>query len=807
MIKNYNDTRVSWKALALLTSACVAMPVMAQAQNSLEEVVVTARRAEESMQTTPIAVTAISADAIRKSQIQNAVDIQRSAPSLNISTGGPGASGMVLVAIRGQGALRAVTSADPAVATYLDGVYIPRPSQGITEFNDLQRIEVLRGPQGTLFGRNTIGGALNIITNDPVQDVLGSVRAEVGNHNYRGGGFLMNLPVNDKLAMRVVFNARERDGYAPNTAAGRDFGSSKSIFGRIKLKYVEENWDLTLSADYNKIEDNGVTSNLQAFNPALFGPGGSFATFLSAAQLSPFLFNPDNFYATYGTGYQTPPNNTNFAGLSGADKALYSLPLSNELTAKGVQAVLNVDLGFARLKSISAYRESNPIGVVDSDGTPFPLLTTNSQAYSEQISQELQLSGDLTDKLSYITGFFISKETGFDKTLSQSLAFLPQAPTAPYRGLLSQNFSDVVNKTTGVFGQGYYQITPTIRFAGGLRWTWDTRETVLHNLAGVGVGVVACNITRPDAPGVCDQTQVAKFDYPAWTAGLDWQATDDIFLYAVTRGAAKSGGWNTGAGALPAFAPEKNKDVELGAKTAWLENRLRINVALFNTWQTGVHRTIGALVNNLPANYVINAGDARVWGAEFEVSATPWTGGRIDASASLMDGKYKKGTYSEIQTVPGQNLAGCVNATATTAFCTVDRTGEELPQLPKTQFGIGFTQDIPVSIGNVSLHADYSYRGAMVFAPITPAAQLSAAAQVPYLRENELARIKGYGLVGARAGIELDNGLEVSLFARNLLNKKYITRTYSELYRSLGISINYLGEPRMYGVSMTYKFN
>jgi iron complex outermembrane receptor protein len=140
-------------------------------------------------------------------------------------------------------------------------------------------------------------------------------------------------------------------------------------------------------------------------------------------------------------------------------------------------------------------------------------------------------------------------------------------------------------------------------------------------------------------------------------------------------------------------------------------------------------------------------------------------------------------------------------------FCTVDRSGEKLPQLPKTQFGIGFTQDIPVSIGNLSLHADYSYRGDMVFTPITPASQLSAAAQVPYLRENELATVKGYGLVGARAALELDNGLEVSLFARNLLNKKYIQRSYNEIYRTLGIGINYLGEPRMYGVSMTYKFN
>ncbi|MDB5454012.1 MAG: TonB-dependent receptor, partial [Caulobacteraceae bacterium] len=189
----------SARVLALLSSACVITPAAGHAQTSLGEVVVTARRAEESLQTTPVAVTALGADAIEKAQIRTVLDIQSRAPGLNIATGSPGTTGLVLLAIRGQGALRTATSADPAVATYVDGVYIPRPTQGMTELNDLERIEVLRGPQGTLFGRNTTGGAINIISAVPKDYFEMIAKAEVGDYSYRSAGLTVNAPLADGL--------------------------------------------------------------------------------------------------------------------------------------------------------------------------------------------------------------------------------------------------------------------------------------------------------------------------------------------------------------------------------------------------------------------------------------------------------------------------------------------------------------------------------------------------------------------------------------------------------------------------------
>ena len=188
--------------------AAMAPPAFAQQAQSgagegIQDIVVTARRTEESLQTTPIAVTALTPEALATAKVENVVDLQRTAPGLVIGRGSAGGDGIVFVAIRGQGNLQPILANDPAVATYIDGIYIPRPSTGMTDIQDVQRLEVLRGPQGTLFGRNTTGGAINIVTNDPTDQLSGTFKAEFGNYSTLGAQANINVPLAEGLAVRL----------------------------------------------------------------------------------------------------------------------------------------------------------------------------------------------------------------------------------------------------------------------------------------------------------------------------------------------------------------------------------------------------------------------------------------------------------------------------------------------------------------------------------------------------------------------------------------------------------------------------
>ncbi|MFP5433776.1 MAG: TonB-dependent receptor, partial [Alphaproteobacteria bacterium] len=261
--------------------AAIAQPAYAQQPQSgaegIQDIVVTARRTEESLQTTPIAVTALSPEALTTAKVENVVDLQRTAPGLVIGRGSAGGDGIVFVAIRGQGNLQPILANDPAVATYIDGIYIPRPSTGMTDLQDIQRLEVLRGPQGTLFGRNTTGGAINIITSDPDDQLSGTFKAEYGNYDNLGVSASVNVPLAQGLAIRVSGAINEREGYGTNPLNNRDFADNRSKFLRGKLKYDGEGWDFTLSGDWNRQSNHGQQTALWAFNPAIvpapFQPG------------------------------------------------------------------------------------------------------------------------------------------------------------------------------------------------------------------------------------------------------------------------------------------------------------------------------------------------------------------------------------------------------------------------------------------------------------------------------------------------------------------------------------------------------
>lgn len=762
----------------------------------LEEIVVTARRTEENIQRTPVAVTALGAETIRNQQIVDVSGLQRSAPSLSItSNGSPAGQSIVYVSIRGGGNLQVGLANDPAVGIYIDGVYIPRPTNGLTDLFDVQRAEVLRGPQGTLFGRNTTGGALNIVTARPTGVFEGSVLGEIGNYRARDFGLILNVPIaGDELAARVAYKFSEHDGYGHNASLDdRDVNDRNSHFVRAKIRYAPNgsDWSVTLSGDYNHIKDSGQFVGLRAANPAVIGtfvfPGAP----LPYPDITPYIHTKANWYTMYGNDLQNYRRNQ-----GPFDRA----------TVYGFSASVEGTVGGVDVRSITAYRNSNSDGLNELDGTPVSLFDSDTFYISHQWSQELQALGTIGDHFNYIIGGYYSRETGTEGSEFTAFGFLGTPNHL--------NDGDVTSKSAGLFAQGYYKLTDTLRLAGGLRWTWDKRKVVLHNLNIVGLpGDVDSD---PFTPGVqpncadpapdggitqpCNQTQSASFDYPAWTVGLDYQATRDIFLYAKGSAASQSGGFNLRVGSIPAFTPTKTTEVEVGAKTSWLDNRLRVNVALFHDWQSSVQRNVNTLVdvgtpNQHATEFVRNAGDTRIYGAEFEVTVAPWTGMLVNGNLSLLRGHYADGSFTEDQQLPDGS------------FVAVDRSGEALPQLPRYQFGVGATQKITTTYGEVSLHLDYGYIARQFYEQVTPAAGQPQAVKDGYAAVNRLGIQDGYGLLNGRAGIQLAHpNIELYAFGKNLTQKKYAAREFSNLYAGAGVALEYIGDPRTYGVGVRFAF-
>lgn len=776
--------------ILILTS--LAGPIIAAERraSTLEEVVVTARRQAESLQTTPVAVTAIGQKTLGLKQIIDIADIQRTTPNLGITQGATAGSKFVFVTLRGQQNLQAGVGNDPAVGIYVDGVYMARPSTGVMDLSDVARVEVLRGPQGTLFGRNTIGGAVSVTANPPSDVFEGSLAIDIAEYDTRNISGMINVPIADDLAVRVSGHHKSHDGYGENVTLAQDAADlDRDDFVRMSLRYrVNERWDMRFTADWNEVEDSGVLNGLAAWHD----PTGLLGA--TGISLDPYLHGSSNWYKSYG-GEET------------AVDADYT-PFDN-VRSYGYGLEVNGDTPWGEFTSITAWRSSFTESFQDLDATPVDILNVLSAFQAENISQEFQLSGG-AGKLSWTGGVFYFREVGQEFSESQSFGFLGSH--------FNENFADVENVSYAAYLQTYYDLTSKLRAVAGFRYTWDERNAVLHHTDRVD-DPTTCNVPFPD-DGMfppCNQTLEEDFDYPAWLLGLDYQLTPDLFMYAKSSGASMAGGWNLRFGSVPAYEPQNVIDIEFGLKADWLDGRLRTNLAVFHMWQTDVQRNVSTVVDGRTTQYVRNAGDAQISGIEFEGTLLPWQGMELTAAFGLMKGDYDDGTYSENQAVTraaGPILAGCSSlgpgaAPGTASYaCRVDRSGEELLQLPEFTFNIGVTQTWPLDFGELGLHVDYAYIDDQTFFEQTPSRHQPDAVKAVFAQANDLGRLDGYGLLNASATLELTRpAVTVSLWARNLADKEYVQMNFAELYGGLGTSLDYVGEPRVVGVTVSYRFS
>ncbi len=725
----------------------------------IEDIVVTARKRAESAQTVPISITALGDEKIRDLTIRTVTEVAQQAPGLYIAPSPASASG-VLLAIRGQSQGDVLLTLDSSVGVYIDGVYYPRQLGINAAFTDVERIEVLKGPQGTLYGKNTTGGAISITTRQPELDrVEGFASGTVGNYDRYEVSGALNLPIAEDLAaLRVSGKRSKRDGFGEDSL-GNDLSDedSLSLRGHLLIR-PGGGTSITLSGDYLKIDEAGQITRLASVNPNPATPPLATPTgLLTATAIQAGLpRTADGLAAARNL----------LLGYIGGDpyRSYASTPQFSRFSRWGVSADLRQDLTSAiSLRSITAYSETDRSSAADIDGTPFRLFEPTFDTQSKVFSQELQVAEDDQSGIDWIIGGYYSLETGHELVTSTSL--VPINATNP--GI---NEGDIRSKSIAAFGQAYYSLTDTLRLTVGLRYTEETKSLVSFNRTALG-----CNIPPSLTGGSsCRAFFKNKWDDFSYLASLDWRIRPGTLLYVKHSRGFKGGGQNIrGSAASPVsfrpFSPETVLDYEVGLKTDLLDRRLRINLAAFHSDYKDVQRSSAVALGGVVSTLITNATSAKIDGGELEVTVAPSDRLTLNSSISYVHARY--GAFLDAQIG--------------------DRSDEPFP-IPEWTVATNATYVVPVAVGSLRLTASYiwqddvNYRGSAV---------IDSAVTQP-----------AFGLVNGRAALVLDrHKVELAAFVKNLFKKDYIVAGI-DLDRSIGFNMNVPGAPRTFGLELTKRF-
>jgi iron complex outermembrane receptor protein len=745
-------------ALAILPATAAAQTAGASdrgaAASQLSEVIVTATRREESLQSVPISVTAVTGADLKESDVHDIKGLQFMAPSLHFgaTTGDPTS---LLASMRGMYVTDSTSTVDPAVGVYLNGVYIARSTGLNMALVDIQRVEVLRGPQGTLFGRNTMGGAINIVPAEPTHDLSGSLGAAVGNYEARRVTGVVNVPIGEHLAARVAAEHSENAAWGRNTLLNKPLNDKNLNFVRVSLKGDVGPLTGLIVYDYMKFKSGGQLSKTVYANPC----GGPNST--GPCTLPTFVGRPEDAGLAR---YINSPFYTNQGDHWGPFIA----------KVQGVSGTLTLDLGgVATAKSISAYRTTlrRSYTGYDIDGTPYAIIqTTGSGVRQYQTSHEFQVYGKALDnKLDWIGGLFYFNEKARD-----GLASGAQLNLFPLSRTQSVQDGQALNKSVGAFAQVSYAVMDELKVTAGIRYTKDKRQLITRNRAGFPPTEV-CSVAAAvlDVPGICRATLPMKsFKYKPWTLGLDWTPVTDTLVYGKVSRGFRAGGYNlrgTSAVTLDTFGPESAISYEVGVKTSLLDRRLRVNAAVYNVEfdDIQVGRQVLSGIGAATATRTENAAKARIRGGELEVQAVVTDDLKLSVSGSHTDGKYTAA------------LPGAVIALT-----------DKFLGIPKYTLNIAGDYRLDTPIAATDFHLEYDWRSRIYYSQLlvgsTPA----------------------FGIVNGSIAFHptMNDKLTVQVYGRNLLGKKYYDRVLDLTTSAIGTVFGVPAAPRMYGVSVDYEF-
>ncbi|MFA5989106.1 MAG: TonB-dependent receptor [Sphingomonas sp.] len=715
----------------------------------VDDIVVTARRRNESLQDVPVAVSAFSASRLDELQAKDLSGIQYSTPNLYLNQGD--ASNAVIY-IRGIGQNDSLAFADPSIGVYVDDVFVARTQAAFLDLFNVERVEVLRGPQGTLYGRNTIGGAIKFVSKRPPKQLDGYLEAGYGNYNTfslkgRVGGPLAG----DVLRGNIAFAFDRRDGYNFNSFTGRRDGDVRSYAGRASLLFTPtDRLEFLLSGDV-KVDRPDTSRSPVRQTPITVAAASGLVTFPAATN--PYVVS------------------TNANGLSDQDG--YGVSLTANFTVSDA----------VTLSSISAYRRFKFGLNLDTDGSQAPVLDILLRQKENQFSQELRLNFDNHAGVTFTGGLYYFHDrddtfSGVDNGAATIFGF----PVTLF-GFPSSSLADTVQITDSfaAFADATYAITPKLTVEAGLRYTSEDRSSRrdFENFFNPTVSVI--NNTPPFLAGIgAPGTRITgKVNFGAWTpkATVSFKPNKDVLLYAGASRGFKSGGFDGRAtsdfGFTP-FRPEYVWSYEGGAKTAWLGGRLTANAAIFYNDYTDIQVTsFGAdPVTGVFVSRFTNAAKARTYGAELEVLAQPTRRLSFDVSVGYLNARYD--TFDIL-------VGGVVT----------DVSDRALVNAPRWNSSLGASYKVPLGGSlNGTFHIDGAYRG-RVATEITDS---------PVLAQ------PGYALLNAFVELGTADGKwQLRAGVKNLTDHAVRTQGFN-LADFPGVQVNFYGAPRTYDLRLSYRF-
>ena len=733
--------------------------------NILNEIVVTATKRIESIQTVPLSVSVVSQDMLQSQNLADTSDLKRLVPDLQFVHGvTPGGD---FFGIRGISTFATGQGLEQSAGVAFDGVPLGRNVGSLADLIDIQRVEVLKGPQGMLFGKNASAGLLNIVSNVPeLGKTDTTLRASFGSLNLRQYSATVNLPVTEDSALRVSAWKFEHDGPVHLLTTGQDLNDKNSEGGRLRYRWqATDNLDLNFTGEWNNHNENGQGYTIRYFDPANFTARNGGAA-----------------VEAYELAKGTVPSDHNL------DARGPDIPYFDKGHTSAYTGQADYSIGDGTLSTIVSYRsiESDDEYLNDATDSAYNTYFKNEVSVGyDQLSEEIRYASPVAERIRYVVGLFnfrmkLRSDTDFGLTPVPGLPVNDNADTR------------LVNRNYAGFGEATFDITSQLHLIAGLRQSTDRLDATYDR----AVLSTPNFITLPGGPfaPLTAETSTAYHD-TSWRTGLQYQFLPDAMLYfTVSRGYKGPGvSYSIGSSAAQLAAtnngivkPEIAHNYELGLKTQWLDRRLTVNIALYNeifdNFQTSV------FVPSLNTFQTQNAGQAKTTGVDFDASWAVTRDFSIVANATYDNARYTdfKNAQCYGPPVTGQTVAeGCVNSIQ-------NLDGHRLANTPVATTNLTARYEHPLSaMWRGFLLGNYSYRSGVVFSTIG----------------DPLTAQGGYGLVNLSAGVNTsDDRWSISLYGKNVLNKHYVDYisydpTVTRYFNDIGYD-----DLRNYGIALTAHF-
>ena len=829
-------------------------PSAASEVSDLNEIIVTARRVEERLQDVPISITVYNQEQLNNRNVVNAGDLAAYTPSLsaNNNFGQENSS----FAIRG---FVQDAGTQPSVAVYFaDVVALRAPTQGTQagdgagpgSFFDLQNVQVLKGPQGTLFGRNTTGGAVLFVPQKPTADLGGYVEVSAGNFNMNRVQAAFNAPLNDDVRFRIAVDHQERKGYLDNISGigPEDYNNVDYTAVRASMVIdVAANLENYSVASFSRSDTNGSVQKLIACNTAGSNPTSSAAIGAGLA----------NFFGVFSCG-QLASEAARGAGFYDVEAALpdpesviqqWQFINTSTWSPSDTLRVKNI-LSYGQYKDVQnsplfgtnwqASELAAPYQQIFFRGIPSQFTGINpipggDTADQSTYTEELQVQGDAWDqRLTYTAGIYLEWSDPLQVIGNQSGSLVNCTNLGTYAcydpigsaltavtdaqlgfaypvhvGAVNYTAGETWYRDKGIYAQSTYSLTDKLKLTGGLRGTWDdqrstaTRTTTQFDVFApyTGPNTVVC--TDPNEVPSCFQSLQKKSSAPTWLIDLDYKFTDDVMWYGkYARGYRAGGVFSNAPVDHRTFEPEKVDSYETGIKTSFAEPIHGLfNASVFYNNFSKQQLQLGfdqAVINGVPApvsptTAIINAGKSRIYGAEIEAQIRPFEGFTFDINYTYLNATLQ--SVNKISTVDPNYVPGVTSMTK----------GDPLVLSPKNKYTAeaDYTLPLPRSIGRVVVGATFTHTDKQ----LTNYDYLDPAVVTLFNGQNN-SYIQATNLLNLDLGWKsiLGSSLDVNFFATNVTQQKYYTFIPGLGSAQLGLETAVLGVPRMYGVSVRYNF-